>query len=153
MKPRKPRMRMVLRAYLISRNINPNGLTYGPLKAAVLGELGLDVAAPPRNAELRAMIGSAFESRAFKKPPRISFYDTDEWRTVRYQALKRHGGCCQCCGARAERGKPLHVDHIKPRSKYPELALTLGNLQVLCPDCNLGKRAWDETDWRPQVHA
>src|SRR5262249_39926358 len=40
-------------------------------------------------------------------------------------------------------------DHIKPRSKFPELELELGNLQVLCADCNLGKRAWDQTDWRP----
>lgn len=77
-----------------------------------------------------------------------SFYDSDAWRELRYRALKTHGGCCQCCGARGIRGKPLHVDHIKPRSRHPELELELSNLQVLCADCNLGKRAWDETDWR-----
>lgn len=43
----------------------------------------------------------------------------------------------------------MHVDHIKPRSKYPALELVLSNLQVLCEDCNLGKLAHDETDWRP----
>lgn len=94
-----------------------------------------------------------------KPPPRIrlkpgqSFYDTDEWRDVRYRALVIHGGCCQCCGASPCRGKPLHVDHIKPRSKFPELELDLNNLQVLCKDCNLGKRAWDQTDWRPTAEA
>jgi hypothetical protein len=76
------------------------------------------------------------------------FYASDEWRAVRYKALLRDGGACKCCGAKATRGKPLHVDHIKPRSKFPELALDLDNLQVLCVDCNLGKGAWDQTDWR-----
>lgn len=76
------------------------------------------------------------------------FYRSIAWRVVRYQALKRSKGCCECCGNRATALKPLHVDHVKPRSKYPELALALSNLQVLCEDCNLGKLAWDETDWR-----
>lgn len=79
------------------------------------------------------------------------FYETDEWRSVRYRALKLHGGRCQCCGAGAAQGKILHVDHIKPRSKFPELALTLENLQVLCEDCNLGKSNKDDTDWRPKL--
>jgi len=46
----------------------------------------------------------------------------------------------------------LHVDHIKPRSKYPDLALELKNLQVLCEDCNIGKGTWDESDWRAIEH-
>ncbi len=79
------------------------------------------------------------------------FYTSDAWRDVRYRALKASSGCCQCCGARPALGKPLHVDHIKPRSKFPELELDLGNLQVLCADCNLGKSAWDQTDWRPRL--
>lgn len=77
------------------------------------------------------------------------FYASREWRVLRYRALKLHGACCQCCGASAKDGKVMHVDHIKPRSKYPELELVLSNLQVLCEDCNLGKLAHDETDWRP----
>ena len=78
------------------------------------------------------------------------FYSTDEWRKVRYEALKRHGAKCQCCGRSPKiHGVVLHVDHIKPRSKYPHLALDINNLQVLCEDCNMGKKAHDETDWRP----
>lgn len=76
------------------------------------------------------------------------FYGTDEWRAVRYQALRLHGGACQCCGVRASPGRPLHVDHIKPRSRFPDLALELTNLQVLCGDCNVGKGASDTIDWR-----
>ena len=48
-------------------------------------------------------------------------------------------------GAKAGGGVVLHVDHIKPRSKFPELELSLDNTQVLCADCNLGKGAWDDT--------
>lgn len=79
----------------------------------------------------------------------IGFYETDAWRKVRYEALKLHGGSCQCCGRKPQECGPLHVDHIKPRSRYPHLELELSNLQVLCKDCNFGKGAWDQTDWRP----
>lgn len=80
------------------------------------------------------------------------FYESAAWRDVRYRALKQHGAKCQCCGATAiSSGAPIHVDHIKPRSKFPELELNIKNLQVLCRDCNLGKRAWDQTDWRPDA--
>src|SRR5688572_13677972 len=80
---------------------------------------------------------------------RKDFYQSDEWRAVRYEALKLHSARCQCCGRSARDGIVIHVDHIKPRSRFPELALTLDNLQILCEDCNLGKMARDETDWRP----
>ena len=66
------------------------------------------------------------------------------WRLVRYEALKRSNGACECCGATS----PLHVDHIKPKSLFPDLEFVLDNLQVLCADCNIGKGNWDETNWR-----
>lgn len=80
---------------------------------------------------------------------RSAFYRSDAWRIVRYEALKLHGGKCQCCGAGPRLGAPLHVDHVMPRSKRPDLELSVHNLQVLCDDCNLGKGAHDTTDWRP----
>lgn len=75
------------------------------------------------------------------------FYSSTAWRQLRYLALKNTGGC-QCCGAKASDGVQIHVDHIKPRSRYPELELSLSNIQVLCMDCNIGKGDWDNTDWR-----
>ena len=77
-----------------------------------------------------------------------SFYLSREWREVRYKALVKHGAACQCCGATRTDGVRLHVDHIKPRSKWPSLQLDINNLQVLCEDCNLGKSNKDDTDWR-----
>lgn len=80
--------------------------------------------------------------------PLGEFYRSDEWRRLRYKALVKSKGCCRCCGSRPTFDSPLHVDHIKPRSLFPELALVLSNLQVLCADCNLGKGNSDTTDWR-----
>jgi len=89
-----------------------------------------------------------------KKPSRVArspsddFYRSDEWRRLRYRALTRQGNACQCCGVKASPGSPLHVDHIKPRSRFPALQLDITNLQILCEACNLGKGGWDQTDWR-----
>lgn len=78
------------------------------------------------------------------------FLESYEWRKLRYRALIRYGRRCQCCGRSPTDGVQLNVDHIKPRRKYPELALNIDNLQVLCHECNHGKGNWDETDWRDE---
>lgn len=80
----------------------------------------------------------------------VEFLSTYEWRKVRMMALKKHGARCQCCGASAATGAVIHVDHIKPRKLFPQLALDVDNLQVLCHECNHGKGNWDTTDWRPK---
>jgi 5-methylcytosine-specific restriction endonuclease McrA len=74
-----------------------------------------------------------------------SFYHSKDWLFLRYEALKKLPKKCACC---AKTEGEMHVDHIKPRSKYPELELDFNNLQILCRDCNLGKSNLDETDWR-----
>lgn len=82
-----------------------------------------------------------------------NFYDTWAWKDIRYQALHKCGRRCMSCGASPLRDNKvvLHVDHIKPFRKYPELALDINNLQVLCEDCNMGKGYWDETDFRTRA--
>ena len=84
------------------------------------------------------------------KPEYKDFYKSANWKALRYLALTMNGGCCECCGARASDGVRLHVDHIKPRSRYQWLELRLDNLQILCEDCNMGKGSWDETDWKQE---
>lgn len=84
-------------------------------------------------------------------PVSDAFLDTYAWRRLRMRVLRACGARCQCCGATAKDGVRIHVDHIKPRRKYPELALEESNLQVLCEVCNHGKGNWDETDWREQA--
>jgi hypothetical protein len=77
-----------------------------------------------------------------------AFLESYEWRRVRMVVLKRDGARCACCGATPADGVRMNVDHIKPRKKFPELALDPQNLQVLCEVCNHGKGNWDQTDWR-----
>lgn len=80
--------------------------------------------------------------------PAADFIVSSGWLKLRYQVLKSFGARCQCCGATKDDGVRIDVDHIKPRSLYPELALDFANLQVLCGPCNLGKSNRDSTNWR-----
>jgi hypothetical protein len=78
-----------------------------------------------------------------------TFYDSPEWRELRYQALAQSDGSCSLCGrSKRDHGVILHVDHIEPRSVAPARALDITNLQVLCEDCNMGKGNRDARDWR-----
>jgi 5-methylcytosine-specific restriction endonuclease McrA len=79
-----------------------------------------------------------------------SFYDSDAWLKIRYRVLGKYGAQCMLCGTGWTPENPIQVDHIKPRSKYPDLALDFDNLQVLCRECNMGKGNVDETDFRPK---
>lgn len=91
------------------------------------------------------------ESHRYQKTADVSsadFLQTYEWRKLRMEALKKYGPVCQCCGASKETGAVMNVDHIKPRKLFPQLALDINNLQVLCHECNHGKGNWDMTDWR-----
>ncbi len=89
------------------------------------------------------------------KDEKAEFYLSWEWRTLRTKVLQQYGARCMCCGATPEHktvgGEPvvIVVDHIKPLSKHWDLRLDRGNLQILCDECNQGKGAWDETDFRP----
>jgi len=88
--------------------------------------------------------------RLGNKPKKDDFYASWEWKKARYSALKTHGRKCLCCGWQPGDTLAGHlvVDHIKPRSKFPELALDPDNLQVLCNDCNMGKSNDNFDDWR-----
>jgi 5-methylcytosine-specific restriction endonuclease McrA len=79
--------------------------------------------------------------------PKKNFYQSAEWRRVRYKALLRANGHCEACGRGPEHGAVLNVDHVLPLKHYPEKALDLDNTQVLCGACNHGKGNWDETRW------
>ena len=90
---------------------------------------------------------------AVEWPSADAFYGSQRWRRARIDALEdnrqRFGSLtCECCltGVTSR----WHVDHIRPRSSHPELALEPANLQVLCADCNLGKGVRYATDWRYQ---
>jgi hypothetical protein len=82
------------------------------------------------------------------KDAQAAFFASRAWRELRYKVLASLGGKCCLCGRTAHHGVVLHVDHIRPASKYPDLRLDFDNLQVLCEDCNIGKSNKDASDWR-----
>jgi 5-methylcytosine-specific restriction endonuclease McrA len=82
-----------------------------------------------------------------KRKKKVNFYSTWAWRKLRYKVIKHYGRTCMMCNAHGE-GVQIQVDHIKPRSLYPEDALDFDNMQILCADCNMGKSNADFTDWR-----
>lgn len=72
-------------------------------------------------------------------------YSDKRFKRLRYPVLKANDfKCCACNSSESE----LHIDHIKPVSKYPKLAFDINNLQVLCKDCNLSKSNKYEDDLR-----
>jgi 5-methylcytosine-specific restriction endonuclease McrA len=80
------------------------------------------------------------------KGMKSEFYSTKEWRDLRWKVIEKAKGCCAVCGrSRKTNNVIMHVDHKKPRSKYPELELDPTNLQLLCEECNLGKSALIQT--------
>lgn len=82
------------------------------------------------------------------KPGKV-FYKSREWLELRYRVLRVYQAKCMCCGRTPqEHGIVVNVDHIKPRSKYPELELDFDNMQVLCRACNCGKSNIDNTNWK-----
>ena len=91
-----------------------------------------------RDADLKKLIRNA----------RSEFFLSREWQDLRYRVLRANNGRCELCGRSKKDDVSLHVDHIKPRSRFPELALEITNLQVLCEDCNMGKGNRCTRDWR-----
>ncbi|ARD22892.1 MULTISPECIES: HNH endonuclease [Shewanella] len=84
----------------------------------------------------------------YDEPKILSFYNSKKWNDLKAEAFERYGNKCACCGRSPEHNVIMHVDHIKPRSKHPELELDINNLQILCEHCNTGKSDKFETDWR-----
>lgn len=107
----------------------------------------------------RPVVECSVPSSAPTKEEKVEFYQSWEWRTLRVKVLQQYGARCMCCGTTPAHetvgGEPvvIVVDHIKPLSKHWELRLDRNNLQVLCQECNQGKGAWDETDFRVQPSA
>ena len=76
---------------------------------------------------------------AYKPGMKGEFYQAREWRELRWKVLTASNGRCVTCNRGKQDGVIIHIDHIKPRSKFPALELIFENLQVLCEDCNIGK--------------
>jgi 5-methylcytosine-specific restriction endonuclease McrA len=77
-----------------------------------------------------------------------SFLDSKEWKELRRKVVSAYGRQCMKCGTTPKDPKKTHVDHIKCRKFFPDLALTFDNLQVLCCRCNKAKGNQNSIDYR-----
>lgn len=71
-----------------------------------------------------------------KEDTMIPFYKSKEWRKLRAIAKRRDHYECQLCKGAGSYAQGEMVHHIKEVKDYPELALTLNNLQTLCNSCH-----------------
>ena len=115
-----------------------------PLKLVYIKEIAVfsELALSPDNAKiicngcLPTWSGSNLDGH-------VSFYQRPEWKRLRAKVIENQGMTCRHCHRTPDAPSDVHVDHIRPRYIYPELSFTLGNLQPLCADCNMGKGATD----------
>ena len=63
----------------------------------------------------------------------VEWYETKEWRSLRWQCLSRDGLRCTRCGEYSHAGQGLQAHHIVPR---PEGGRNLSNLITLCGECH-----------------
>jgi len=73
-------------------------------------------------------------------------YKDPRWKALRYETFQRFGFKCMACNSTENE---LHIDHIIPISKKPQLAFSRENLQVLCAPCNMSKSNKFQDDLRP----
>ena len=118
-----------------------NGLKHKDLAVLFFESSGLEIVKSPMD-QLLELWGSQSNENVFKT--NVSFYLSSEWRIARASALKQYGCQCMKCGSTEHPS----VDHIKPRSLYPQLSLDADNLQILCRPCNSSKGNRNEGDYR-----
>jgi 5-methylcytosine-specific restriction endonuclease McrA len=92
-----------------------------------------------RRPEVQARLEELARTRQEQLNAARLFYASPEWRLLRDQVIAEQGRRCQQCGRHITRDFDLTVDHIKPRSRFPQLALDKRNLRVLCRQCNSSK--------------
>ncbi|MGB3299992.1 MAG: HNH endonuclease signature motif containing protein [Phormidesmis sp.] len=68
--------------------------------------------------------------------------DGQKWKQEQYSL--QAGQCPSCKKSISLKGS--HIDHIKPLSRYPSLAIAPHNLRILCADCNVSKGATETMD-------
>ena len=77
-----------------------------------------------------------------------NFLLSPEWKALRKKVVLHYGRQCMKCKSTPKNPKMTHIDHIKCRKNYPELALDFNNLQVLCCRCNREKGNKNSIDYR-----
>ena len=135
-------------ARMVAKGLNPNGQPLRgcdpeKLKARQL-RARLKLLANPRGWWLCRLQGALRSCLKKNEWGRSSLpWTPAALRTHIEERIQARDGCCPLCGTPLDR---FHIDHKRPlklaRTKEEVLALfALENLDVLCPSCNMSKRA------------
>lgn len=99
----------------------------------------LGVGSSEHQRKIGASLATLAQQRRQLIEDRDAFYSSSEWRAIRRKVIDEDGRRCASCVKTIVEDDDLTVDHIKPRSRFPQLALERSNLQVLCRSCNSAK--------------
>jgi len=139
-------------AYFVSHAIFPvySGLFWwvllvwaagGPLAVMYAVDLLLAKPRKERTERIAVRLTELAEARKRVMEEAVRFYSSPEWIVIRKQVIEEEGRVCAECGKRIKNDIDITVDHKRPRSKYPDIALDRENLRVLCRTCNSKKGA------------
>ncbi len=107
------------------------------LTLGVISYIGMNLI--PKQKRIKKQILKLAINRKEKLLEYENFYISTEWKTLRKEIIHQSEPICKICGKIIKRKINLTVDHIKPRSKHPHLALNPLNMQILCRRCNSSK--------------
>jgi 5-methylcytosine-specific restriction endonuclease McrA len=121
-------------------------MLFAPFVIVVAIDKALEKPRQERRRQIKARVLAFAEERQRDIDERNAFYSSSEWKLLRAGIIEAQGDTCADCGRRITDVRDITVDHKHPRSKHPELALTLDNLRVVCRQCNSRKGAsdWEE---------
>ena len=136
-----------VKRWLIERGIeyDPAGNARKKRFRTFLEAIGYYVHGVSINRQIEAIYTDADNDMLGAKQP--MFYYSPDWLCLRTRVIQKYGSKCMKCGSQ----ESIAVDHIKPRSKFPELELDFDNMQVLCRVCNSSKSNRHVVDYRPAI--
>jgi hypothetical protein len=136
--------RRQIKDYLTSQGVVIKGMDPQKLYMAFLSHLGIWQSGIKARDQVEAIYLDTDNDIIGRDESSGNFYRSMPWVVLRSRILAKYGRVCMKCGATSD----ITVDHIKPRSLYPELELEFDNMQVLCRCCNSAKNNKDTTDYR-----
>jgi hypothetical protein len=115
----------------------------GPLALMYAIDLLLAKPRKERARQISLRLTELAEERKRAIEEALMFYSSPEWILLRKQVIDKDGRVCAHCGKQIRDDIDLTVDHKLPRSRYPDLSLSIENLRVFCRTCNSRKGARD----------
>ncbi|GJJ27854.1 HNH endonuclease [Bacillus velezensis] len=67
-------------------------------------------------------------------------------KDIKTKLLKETHGKCAYCESKITHVSYLHIEHILPKKKFPDLTYSWENLTLACPKCNLNKEEYYEDE-------